>query len=85
MSKSGERTSAEKAVEGAAHGSAAICEWEKSKGVMCDSHAVWTAPTQRGRWMLCDFHKTMLLTSYNETYRRVDEPKWRRLPMPPNE
>jgi hypothetical protein len=63
----------------------AVCNWYKTgKGMRCDSPAIWSAPTQRGQWLLCDFHKTMLLSSYNDEYRKKDEPRWKRLPLPPN-
>lgn len=73
-------------------GSAAKCEWwtgdKKSGFTTCQNAAGWqhTKWTPKGErvWKLCDNHKQLLLSSYNETWRAKEQPEWTPI-MPPND
>ena len=51
------------------------CNWLisfKKSYLNCDRRAIW----RNGNWILCDFHKNLLLNSYNEKYKIRDTPNW---------
>ena len=67
--------------------SASRCEWwtgNKKQGFeTCPNQADWQWPTPRGKtWMLCDYHKRLVLESYNAATRKKEGPEWTRIVTP---